>query len=152
MTVNFYAVTDDNRVIDKNLGNVVVSISDAKVYGDCSIMNPSLLINYRDSIPGVNYFEIPSWSRFYYVTEITVLPGKRCIVSGKEDVLKGNAQQIKNLVAYRVRSENKKTAYAVDPAYPSLITANVTIMNFSEAPFKAGVGDYNYILTVKGGK
>lgn len=149
MNVNFFMVTDDTRVIEKNLGASTYSANVA-VYNNCSIMNPTILLDYHSNLVNSNYFQIPSWNRFYWITEMQVMPGGRCVITGKEDVLMGNAQEILNLVGYRVRSENKKTKLAVDNAYPSLVTANVNTIPFSEAPFSAD-NTYQYVVTVKGG-
>lgn len=149
MDVRFYSITDNNNVINKSIGSPTVSIS-ANVYNDCSVLAPTIIVDYKPAIVTSNYFEIPLWNRFYYITNDIVISGGRCIITGKVDVLKSNESQILEMDAYRVRSEKAKTNMAVDTSYPSLITANVTTKNFKGSPF--GANSNNYVLTVKGGK
>lgn len=149
MNVTFYMVTDDTRVIRKNLGQPMLNVN-AAVYSTCSIMTPSLLLDYHSNIVNSNYFYIPTWNRYYWITEVQAMAGGRCTVSGTEDVLMGNADEIMNIVAYRVRSEKQKTKLAVDNAYPSLITTNVNTIHFDKSPFSAN-NTFQYVMTVKGG-
>lgn len=149
MTINFYNVTDDPRVIQKNVTSLVYSCN-ANILDNCSIKNPTLVLSYNSSLVSANYFHIPEWNRYYFMGEPVLSPGGRCIVTGKEDVLYTNANEILNLYAYCSRCESKAQNYAVDSAPLSLVTTNVTNLHFAQVFTANGTG-LQYVLTVKGG-
>lgn len=152
MTITFYTCSDDPRTISKSLTTVGNPIPDVHILGSCSIMNPSFLLKYSSDILAANYMHASDFGRYYFIEDVIVSPGGRCTVVGREDVLMSNATAILSLDAYSVRSESKVTKMMVDQSIPSLVTTNVTTVNFSEAPFSASNQGDRYILTVKGGK
>ena len=150
LTIKFYSCADDPRVLDKDVGNMVYSC-EANVLGNCSIKNPSLVLKYDSRLLNVNYFKIEEWNRFYFMGEPVLSPGGRCLVTGSEDVLYSNKDAILNLNAYCVRCESKFERYAVDSAPLSLVTTNITTLQFSNHYFSGNGQGLQYVLTVKGG-
>lgn len=151
MTINFYKISDDPRVLEKTLGSKVYDCS-ANILGNCSVHDPILVLSYDTRLLTANYFEIVDWNSFYFMGEPNLSPGGRCVISGTKDVLFSNAQEILRLHAYCTRCENHFERYAVDSAPLSLVTTNVTNLQFSYHPFSTGVNSTQYLLTVKGGK
>lgn len=152
MTIDFYTIKDDPRVIVKSLPSTPSYSTDANILGNCSIKNPTLVLTYNSALLGVNYMHISDWHRYYFMGEPVVSPGGRCIITATEDVLFTNKDEILKLDAYCNRCENHFERYAIDTAVPSLVTTNVTNIPFSFHPFAAGTGQYQFLLTVKGGK
>lgn len=155
MTIIFYNVTDDPRVLEKTLGSSLYSTS-FNLLKACNVKNPELILAYHPSIISANYFKIPEWGRFYFMGEPVVAPGGRCLVTGKEDVLMSNKDEILELNSYCSRCESRFERYAIDNCVPSLMTTIVTNLQFSEHYFNAmdtqGTGlCRQYLLTVKGG-
>lgn len=151
MTVNFYNVTDDPRVLQKTLGSVIYHRDNVNILRSCNIKTPELILQYDSKLIGVNYMEIVEWDRYYFVNEPVLSPGGRCVITGVEDVLMSNANDILNLNAYCSRCESKFERYAVDESILSLVTPNITTIPFDQAPFSADGTQRQFLLTVKGG-
>jgi hypothetical protein len=151
MTINFYTILDDPRVIEKTIGQKIYDC-EANILSSCSIKNPVLILKYDERLISANYMEIVEWNRFYFMGEPILAPGGRCQISATEDVLYTNREAILNLNAYCIRCESRFEKYATDENVPSLITTNVTNIPFDKAPFATSLGDYQYLLTVKGGR
>lgn len=145
--IKFYNCTDDPRKISKTVGNLVHE-ANAAILSSCSIMHPVFLLTYHSSLVSANYMLVSDWGRYYYITDVILSPGARCTVTGKEDVLMSNAGDILSLTGYCSRCESNKTRLMVDASVPSLVTTNVTTLNFDKTPFSG----LQYLLTVKGGK
>ena len=151
MTIDFYNVKDDPRVISKTVTQRVYSC-DANILGNCNIKKPALVLTYDPRLLEANYFYIAEWHRYYFMGEPTLSPGRRCIIEGQEDVLFSSKDEILELYAYCSRCESKAENYAVDSAPLSLVTSVVTNLQFSGHVFNANGTQRQYLLTVKGGK
>lgn len=151
MTIHFYKITDDPRVVEKTLGSIVYT-TNANILSSCSVKDPILVLTYDSRLIDANYMEIGDWHRFYFMGEPVLSPGGRCTISAHEDVLYTNKYEILKLHAYCNRCESHFERYAVDSAVPSLVTTIVTNLPFSYHPFSTGADSTQYLLTVKGGK
>lgn len=151
MNVNFYTCNCDNAVVNKTDYLTLGETRSCQVYQQTGVMHPSLLLKYSSSIVNYNYFGIPDWNRFYYITGIEVMPGGRCVVTGSEDVLHSNFEEILNLDAYVLRTETTKTnKLIVDNKVPTQSNRHCKTLAFSPV-FNAVDTDYVYLLTVVGG-
>lgn len=151
MIVQFFKISDDPKTLEKTLGSVVHSV-DANLWGSCSVHDPQLVLTYHSNLVSANYFAIPDWNAYYFMGDPVLSPGGRCIITGKEDVLMTHAQEILNLNAYCSRCESRFERYAIDSKVPSLITSIIETFDFNASPFLSSNWNYNYLLTVKGGK
>lgn len=152
MVINFYTCNCDNRVVDKTNHLTLGVTKECNIFNQTGIMHPSLLLTYDDSLVSYNYFEIPKWNRFYFITGMEVMNGQRIVVTGSEDVLHTNHAQIMNLDAYVVRTESSKTNnLIVDSKVPSQANRHCKTLSFSVHPFNAADTDPVYLLTVVGG-
>lgn len=155
MTVTFYTIHDDPRVVEKTLENALPSRT-FNLLDNCSTHNPNLVLSYSSDLIHANYFKIEEWNAYYFMGDPVVSPGGRCVISGTEDVLMTYKDEILSLNAYCSRCESKFERYAIDTAVPSLVTTIVTNLPFSHHYFNAnddqGTGHVRqYLLTVKGG-
>lgn len=150
MQVNFYQVTDNPKKILKSLG--IATIKQVAPYSDCSVSNPTLLLDYdRSIIVDNNYFYIPEWNSYYFMNhDIKAISGGRMIVSGYEDVLMSNADEILNLNAYVVRSQSNRNKYLND-SIPAQVQRTCNTIAFPNNPFDFNYNDYPYTLRVIGG-
>lgn len=86
MQIKLYYNGSDERVVDK-----VLTPSDGVSYtahfkDDSSIINPVLTLSPNVNIYNYNYLYIPTFKRYYYITDVTVST-QRYIVNCKCDVL-----------------------------------------------------------------
>lgn len=151
MNVIFYNIACDNRVVDKTSALGTGVTKECKVYQQTGIMHPSILLAYGSSIVNYNYMEIPSWNRYYFITGMEVMPGERIVVTGSEDVLFSNKDEILQLNAYVVRSEDHVNKLIVDNKHPVQANRHCKTIKFPTAHFGADPRDRVYLLTVVGG-
>lgn len=95
-----------------------------------SILNPVFLCNLKRTLPNldpakISYCYAPSFHRYYWVNDITVLPGAVWSISCRVDVLASYKDHIGALETYVLRSSNRYDDYIIDSNYP--VTANRTI-------------------------
>lgn len=150
MQVNFYQVKDNPKKIVKSLGNPV--IKNVSPYSECSISNPTLLLDYDKSIiVNNNYFYIPEWNSYYFMNhDIKALSGGRMLLSGYEDVLMTNSEEILNLDVYVFRGQNNRNKYLND-SIPAEVQRTCNTIAFPNNPFDFNYNDYPYTLRVIGG-
>ena len=117
MTVDLYNNSSSYNTLYKSFTSVA-SVT-AQIKGNCSLENPELLLNCS-SPASFNYFYISEWSRYYRVTDRTVLPGDQMIISGQSDPIASFSAGIGGLDVYVVRSEdlNVRSPELADPAVP----------------------------------
>lgn len=153
MTINFYTCNCDNRVVDKGNFMAFGETKTCQIYQQTGIMHPSLLLTYSPALVNYNYFSIPDWNRYYYITGMEVPPGGRIVVTGSEDVLYSNKDAILSINAYVKRTENKKAGNKLLVDYKKPIQSNrhCHTMAFPGNHFNAVDHDYMYLLTVIGG-
>lgn len=152
MNVVFYTCDCDNRVVDKSSHLTQGTTYNCSVYQQTGVMHPSLLLTYSSAIVNYNYFKIEDWHRWYYITGIEVMPGGRCVVTGSEDVLYSNKDEIKTLSAYVIRTESANpNSLIVDNKIPCQANRHCKTLKFSTSPFGAEETSPVYLLTVLGG-
>lgn len=152
--VVFYKCTADNRIVDKTNYIVRQASKSCNFFNQTGVMHPSILLSYDSAIVNnSNYFYIAEWGRWYYITGIEVMPGGRMVVTGSEDVLFSNKDEILALDAYVVRTENttKSNKLVVDGRYPVQSNRHCKTIDFPGNHFNATDTDYVYLLTVVGG-
>lgn len=147
MIINIGMCGDDFYTVPKQMSNVVAK--DCTVYGECSVMNPSFLLRYFSGIESTTYCEIPDWGKFYYVSDVVLMPGKRARIICTEDVLQSKWSQLQNVMARVSRQEKVGLGDMYDSEYPVRVTNAIKKYPFSVAnPFGTGG---SYLLTVIGG-
>ena len=158
MTVQFYNINDDKRVVDKNaglstaIGNAVSIAPTSKV----SVINPVIEIDNNTQFWAANYAYISDLGRYYYVTDITLNTAQRMIVNLSVDVLKSYAAQIRACKATVLRSESTHNGFPTEypdsklPVYPN--HKNVTSIEMQEVNDNLTTDNtnYSYLLTVVG--
>lgn len=152
--VIFYKCTADNRVVDKTSFLTQQSTKECNFFNQTGVMHPSILLAYDSNIvTDCNYFRISSWNRWYYITGIEVMSGGRMVVTGSEDVLFSNKDEIRALNAYVVRTEltDKSNKLVVDSKHPVQSNRCCNTIKWQTAKFNATSSDPVYLLTVVGG-
>ena len=131
MSVQFYKIDDDPRVLDKNLGTAILSLPNVKFKDNVDILNPTLEISYYAILLTANYMFIGDFGRYYYITDITT-NNLGLIITGKVDVLKTYSSDIYALKAIIARQEDnsKCNAYLRDEKWATLEKQQVITANF----------------------
>lgn len=150
MTVTFYSVSDDARVLNKTLGDAVVSLSTCEIWGECSIMDPVLKVVYNANLLGCNYCYISDWNRYYYIEGYDVSQGREMYIRMHEDVLMSNKTAIKNLTCTIVRTakNGKANLYLDDGKFKVLNYPRIQTKKFPNSLNKT----LSYVLTIAGGE
>ena len=97
MEVILYKNSSENNVIGKSL--VQIKSVECNLKNDVSVVNPTLVLSYTDSILDSNYCFIPKFNRYYFIDEIIPITGDRNIIKCRVDVLESFKDDIKSLTA-----------------------------------------------------
>lgn len=148
MTVNFYNNSSDNDDVKKSIS--AIANKDCKIYGDCSIQSPTLLVNMADGLINANYCYIPKFGRYYYITDINISDGTIAMVRCKVDVLMSFWNDFRNSQCIARRSSSRYDNYIDDPLVVKRPTSQYV---FRKLPTKFTPSDSagSYILTLGGG-
>ncbi len=150
LTIQLGEFNGDSRELFKNVQNVISR--NCEIYGTNSLLTPSFLLNYDDSLLTKNYIIIPDWNKYYYLSSpLAMASGKRCIINCYEDVRMTYMRDILNLECYVTRNQYKCNTLMVDPYYPAEIMSTLCTLKFNASPFIPVQGDRNIVLTVYGG-
>lgn len=150
MIINIGNTTDDERKVSKDF-NVVRANVACQVYEASSIMNPQFLLQYDSRFVNCNYISVPDWSRFYWISDIIAMPGNRCRIMCKEDVLMSNRDAILALNVQVSRQQQKRNKLIIDHSFNPEIMSTLTNIAFPNARFNVDNG-YNIVMAVIGGK
>lgn len=145
MTIQCYAISDDPRNLNKNLGNAVVTLTGVRFKDDTSILRPVLDVAYNEDLFGCNYLHIGVFNRFYFIKNITTT-NNRLYLECEVDVLYSYRQQIQALTCVVSRQENKYNTYLNDGVWRNLQPKEVITLPFTQSFYRP----CNFILTVGG--
>ena len=150
MTVTFYSVSDDARVLNKTLGDAVATLSAVEIFGECSIMDPVLKLVYDADLLDANYCYISDWKRYYYIENYDLSNGREMYVRMHEDVLMSNATAIGELECTIVRTaqNGKANLYLDDGKFKVLNYPRIQTKKFPNSLNKT----LSYVLTIAGGE
>lgn len=103
MTINLYATTDDNRVVNKTLSAIVSGLT-VRPTEAVDIMSPTFIINYNSAYFAANYLYCDTLRRYYYINNIALETGQRMALHCSIDVLKTYAAALPDVKATVIRS------------------------------------------------
>ncbi len=131
MNIVFYVQTNPSNKLEKELTNGVNA--NGVLRNQTSILTPSINIVSK-AIPPYNYCYIPSFKRYYYITNIESVRDGLVKIDCKVDVLKSYVSEIKRAKA------KAKTAENINPYYDGLNIENevryeTEQINFPKIPF-----------------
>lgn len=153
-TLNFHICKSDSRVLRKDIGSPLY-YCDAAIYTECSMIRPEFLVNYSNIIKNCNYVVVEPLGKNYYIDDLILLPGGRCVVKCTEDVLMTYALEIDNLTCNIIRQEqsSNRIPNMIDPMIKTKATCETATYRFSGNPFHVpnSPTEMNYLLTVVGG-
>lgn len=160
MTLTFYNCTDDPRTLHKTLGTSTHTVTTAVLYDSCSVLQPNFLLDYDSDIVASNYVVAGSdlGGRQYFINDVTLVPGGKCVVNCAVDVLGTYATEIDAMKCNIVRQANNRNAMLPDSKMQKTVQTYTYNKWFSENPF-SGISDQDpllnyrrhYVLSVVGG-
>lgn len=112
MTIVLYKNNSDINYLDKNL-ELIDSLT-GSLRGECSVTDPTILIESEYVFANVNYFYIPEFNRYYYVKSITSVNTNLWLISGHVDVLGTYKEAIRANDALVTRQQNLYNLYLDD--------------------------------------
>lgn len=131
VTVKFYTISDDNKVVSKTLGTATEYECTIKETTD--VTAPVLRIQTTSNLSGFNYCYIERYGRYYYVDRIETTPTGLWMLHCRCDVLMSYKTQIRALTGTLERSENTFNAYLNDNQYKALSYRKVVTKQFPNA-------------------
>lgn len=88
MTLEFYNVSDDPRVVSKTLGTKLQNITNAYLKDNTDLIKPTFILSGRiDATNFGNYVYAKEFGRYYFVTNRTAFLGDKTAISCEVDVL-----------------------------------------------------------------
>ena len=153
MEITFYNTSNDKRVVSKTLTSGTTL--QCELYDECNIITPKLLIEFTTDIFSKNYCYIPTFGRYYFITNMKVDAGERIIIECGIDALYTYRNSIYSLDVTVVRNENfSDRCYLVDPMFTISPKRNIEVYAFENTPFNirdASGQSANFVLVMGGG-
>ena len=115
MEVILYKNSSENNVIGKSLAQI--KSVECNLKNDVSVVNPTFVLSYTDSILDSNYCFIPKFNRYYFIDEIIPITGDRSIIRCKVDVLESFKNDIKSLTAIINKQETISDKFIDDGSW-----------------------------------
>lgn len=144
----FYTVSDDPRVIGKDLTNTVGSKVDCQIWDTSTLTEPRLVLAYDASIFGsANYVHLGApFNRYYFMSPPGTVSGGRMVVNCSVDVRESFKDGIEALTPLVKRREDYNHGLLVDQYLPFNAGYSVSYLIPDETTlFPSGVGDMSNI-------
>lgn len=132
MDIFLYKTESAPNVVDKKLTEVA-HFSNARLLDDTSVLTPTVEISESsiDELWCINYFYIPKFKRYYYVTDAVASTGIFRI-SGRVDVLRTYKSKINLSSQIVTRQQNLQDKYLHDSMIPISDKQEVIETEFGE--------------------
>lgn len=144
MDIVLYNNNSDDNTINKSL--TLVDTMSGTLKESCSIENPSITVECSGMIPA-NYCYISEFSRYYFITEQTILSNNRTRLNLKVDVLESFKAGIGALSAIIDNSSSNNDKYLSSDIWKSKVKTKTDVVNFPSGLNENG----SYILITAGG-
>lgn len=128
MEIQLFSMTSEKNRLGKTK-NEITTIT-GSLRNQCNILTPTIVIEYLPPT-SFNYFYIPEFSRYYFVTNITYITNSIVEISGSVDVLDSYETQIRNNTGVVQRQEN---IYNLDLYDKSFLTQQNTQLQVRQFP------------------
>ena len=157
MFLRLYENSSADNVVDKSI-KLLHEFDEVIFKENSSIYFPVIIIGGikndafidLESIAKCNYFSLPKFDRYYYVTDIIMKKGQCIEIHGKVDVLmsfKADIMSSSQNTQLIVRQEVKKNNYLVDSEMPLSTKKQIIEHEFGDTLTDSGY----YILATVGG-
>ena len=157
MFLRLYKNSSADNVVDKSI-KLLHEFEEVIFKEESSFFFPVIIIGGikndafidLESIAKCNYFSLPKFDRYYYITDIIMKKGQCIEIHGKVDVLMSFKDDIMSSSQYTqliVRQEIKKNNYLVDSEMPLSTKKQIIEHEFGDSLTDSGY----YILATVGG-
>lgn len=145
MEITLYVTNSEIERLDKTLSNATVISGSLK--SECSIINPKIIIQYLNPSQ-FNYCYIPSFNRYYYISNITSIRTNLWLIECSVDVLMSFNTQIKNMsVIVAEDSTDDNETYINGKPWQTTVKTKTDVIMFPSGLLESG----EYILITSGG-
>lgn len=142
LTINLMNNSSDTNVVSKST-STLSSVSGV-LKESTSIINPTIKI--EGVLPTTcNYFYIPDFGRYYYITDIVSISNDIFEISGHVDVLMTYAAQLRSCSGIVARQQNNYNLYLDDGSFKTYQNPR-----FKKINFPSGFSDMEFVLAVAG--
>lgn len=145
--------TADNKKKLKKTTTTIKTIS-AEIYKPSSILQPTLIIEYDAALLNANYLHIPTFNRYYFITDKIVSNGGKITLTCENDPLMSFATNILSLQCTVVRNEYADSKHQVDNQVVVMPKCDINVIKSTVTPFniRSTTGyETNFILCIAGG-
>lgn len=125
MNITLYKTSSERHRLSKVLTNSV-SKTNCHILDGTSITDPVVVIGYDASLLSHSYAYISDFGRYYFITNIEVLPGQEMRLSLHVDVLMTYKDQIKACNARVTRSQSNYDPMISDNLIINKVNTNIT--------------------------
>ena len=143
--VNFLINTSPKNKINKSLTQSTTFSCALK--DDTSILNPVLMIRTDANLWEYNYINIPTFGRYYFITDIVSLGNNLYEVRAHIDVLQTYAAKILQNTAVVKRQQGIYNLYLDDPDFHVYNYERIQTLKFPDNDFNK---ELQYVLVVNG--
>lgn len=152
MTVDFYTVTDDARVVNKTLPAASKhTITTVDIFKPSDLIHPRLVLGSFTDMFQKNYCYVTKFGYYYFIDDITVTSAQRVIMDLTLDPFYSLKDSIVNCTGTAVRSESAGINTVSDSKFPlSSCEYTLECLNYDRTPFTRNPSS-PYILTTIGG-
>lgn len=147
MDITLYQTLSERERINKVLGSYIAMTGTLR--GESSVINPSFLIEYSNP-SDYNYCYIPSFGRYYFITNITSVRNNIWRIDCSVDVLMSFKNEILNLnviVSDVSTGEPSASTYYNGEQWAATVKTKTDVINFPSGLLDDG----EYILITSGG-
>lgn len=153
MTLQFYNVSDDPRVLRKTLGTFV-NVPNVYMKDNQNIINPVFILQGDFKSKG-NYCYCVELNRYYFVSNMTVDSGGKTMFTCIEDVLMTYADEISrtDVIVFNQGNDALADRLIADGRIPMQVNTTSRTHNFVNSEIEnVNVGNYSYVLNCYAGQ
>ena len=148
MEIRLYNNSKSANTIKKTLSEALTLTGVLR--GECSILNPVIEIDVDVNINNYNYAYVVEFSRYYFISDITVVNNKLWKITLHCDVLMTYASDIRKLNVNVLRNSSSYNLLLEDNQLNTYADERVQCINFPNS-LTPVANQFKYYLTLIGG-
>ena len=145
MQVTFYRFNKARNETKVPSGGTTINV---RLKENCSVIEPVLILSTQAS--SYNYFYIPTFGRYYFVTDYKYIGNQTFEVSGTSDPMGSFRDEILGSSQYVSRAATGYDENIIDNMYPAIAGRQVDVQKLNFIPDDFAYGDCTFIIGVIG--
>lgn len=145
MIITIGSTSDDKRKLTKVFAGTDITV---QLKQPCDVVHPVFILGYDSSLVAANYLHCVELGRYYFIDNISLMPGHRMTLECSVDVLMSYNAAIKNLSCVIARQENAGLSLVSDS---NIMIKNYSIIDTYIFPEHFDFAFGNYVMQVLGG-